>query len=63
LIPKGLSFFVTTKSLEECECKGFDSEIGRAEMAFGVTATLLVSALVSAEMREVLKSADFGEGD
>jgi len=25
-------FFATTKSLEEYECKGFDSEIERAEM-------------------------------
>jgi len=52
-------FFAAPKSLEECECKGFDSEIGRAEVAFGETAILLMSAA----MRAVLKIADFGEGD
>ena len=52
-------FFATTKSLEEYECKGFDSEIERAEVAFGETTTLLISAV----MRAVLKIADFGKGD
>jgi len=45
--------------LEEYECKGFDSEIERAEVAFGETTTLLISAV----MRAVLKIADFGKGD
>ena len=45
--------------MEEGECKGFDLEMGKAEMAFGETAILLMSAA----MRAVLKIADFGEGD
>jgi hypothetical protein len=52
-------FFGAIKSLEKGECKGFDSEIGGAEVAFGEAATLLMSAA----MRAVLKIADFGEGD
>ena len=50
---------MATKSLEESECKGFDSEIARAEVVFGEATTVLVSA----EMRAVLKIADFAEGD
>ena len=59
MIPNELMFFVTTKGLEECECKGFDLEIARAEVVFGKTTTLLISAA----MRGVLKIADFGEDD
>jgi hypothetical protein len=59
LIPNELSFFGARKSLEECECKGFDSEIARAEIVFGETAILLLSAA----MRAVLKIADFAGGD
>jgi hypothetical protein len=59
LIPNELSFFVATKSLEECECKGFDLDMRKGEMAFGETAILLMSAA----MRAALKIADFAEGD